>query len=337
MLARGWRGLRLGAVVLDVDGTLTRKDTIEDVIAAAIDGASRCYSAATQQRRDEQGEGRARPGDEEDAVGQSKRHVWAGLKEAYAGPYGTFLDHLLPPQRSHRTASLLQHHLLEEERVEYESVRRVEAAGLLAGLSTEQWRELGRSMARSDLLHTGAVECIRRLREEAAANTDCEGGLALHALSANWSKDYLAGALDGLIDEQHIRTNEVNPMDLAYDEVTKLSTGQMKLQVVSALDKQRYIRCLREELHNRPNNRVLYVGDSLNDILALLEADYGVLMGSRKTAAEVLRAYNVEVRPLASFETKFAQEPNAQGPVVWQANDWGEVVSWLFPSDENRK
>jgi hypothetical protein len=79
------------------------------------------------------------------------------------------------------------------------------------------------------------------------------------------------------------------------------------------------------------------VGDSLNDILALLEADYGVLMGSRKTAAEVLRAYNVEVRPLASFETKFAQEPNAQGPVVWQANDWGEVVSWLFPSDENRK
>jgi hypothetical protein len=246
MLARGWRGLRLGAVVLDVDGTLTRKDTIEDVIAAAIDGAARRYSAATQQRRDEQGEGHARPGDEEDAVRQSKRHVWAGLKEAYAGPYGTFLDHLLPPQRSHRTASLLQHHLLEEERVvrpppplccktpstianirgslgrstnrddracvrqEYESVRRVEAAGLLAGLSTEQWRELGRSMARSDLLHTGAVECIRRLREEAAADTDCEGGgLALHALSANWSKDYLAGALDGLIDEQHIRTNEV--------------------------------------------------------------------------------------------------------------------------------
>jgi hypothetical protein len=41
---------------------------------------------------------------------------------------------------------------------------------------------------------------------------------------------------------------------LAYDEVTKLSTGQMKLQVVSALDKRRYIGCLREELHDRPNN-----------------------------------------------------------------------------------
>jgi hypothetical protein len=118
MLARGWRGLRLGAVVLDVDGTLTRRDTIEDVIAAAIDGAARRYSAAAQQRRDEQGgEGGARPGDEEDAVRQSKRHEWAGLKEAYAGPYGTFLDHLLPPQRTDRTASLLQHHLLEEERV----------------------------------------------------------------------------------------------------------------------------------------------------------------------------------------------------------------------------
>lgn len=117
MLARGWRGLRLGAVVLDVDGTLTRKDTIEDVIAAAIDGAARRYSAAAQQRQVEQGgEGGARPGDEEDAV-RHKRHMWAGLKEAYAGPYGTFLDHLLPPQRSDRTASLLLHHLLEEERV----------------------------------------------------------------------------------------------------------------------------------------------------------------------------------------------------------------------------
>jgi hypothetical protein len=71
----------------------------------------------------------------------------------------------------------------------------------------------------------------------------------------------------------------------------------MKLQVVSALDKQRYIRRLREEASNRPNNvcdlslpafvllrlahhftsslfpmqRVMYVGDAINDVLALLE------------------------------------------------------------------
>jgi hypothetical protein len=94
---------------------------------------------------------------------------------------------------------------------ERKSVERVEAARLLEGLSSRDWRELGRQMASVDLLHARAVECIRRLqRESTSAGGDCREGVELHALSANWSKDFLVGALDGLIDERLIRTNEVH-------------------------------------------------------------------------------------------------------------------------------
>jgi hypothetical protein len=82
-------------------------------------------------------------------------------------------------------------------------VRRVDAARVLEGVSREEWYDMGRRMARADLFRPYAVEFLRRLRGPE------EPALEVHALSANWSKDYLAGALEGLIDEKDIRTNEV--------------------------------------------------------------------------------------------------------------------------------
>lgn len=92
---------------------------------------------------------------------------------------------------------------------EYESLRRVEASCVLEGLAADEWQELGRRMARSSLLHTGAVEFIRRLRGPQDNQNAAETSIDLHVLSANWSKDFLVGLLDGIIEPNRIYTNEV--------------------------------------------------------------------------------------------------------------------------------
>lgn len=95
-------------------------------------------------------------------------------------------------------------------------MRRVEASRILEGLSKEEWRELGRRMGGSGLLRPGAAELIQRVRACAAhqqrkpEKEDSVGAMVeIHALSSNWSKDYLAGVLEGLVEDHHIRANEV--------------------------------------------------------------------------------------------------------------------------------
>lgn len=89
-------------VVLDVDGTLTRRDTLEDVVGAAIDGAVRRTH-------------RHRP--EADVLRRTKLEQWAQLKEAYAGPYQAFLERLLHTAPLENSYDSLMTHFLEEERV----------------------------------------------------------------------------------------------------------------------------------------------------------------------------------------------------------------------------
>ena len=46
---------------------------------------------------------------------------------------------------------------------------------------------------------------------------------------------------------------------------------------------------------------VVYVGDSVTDLLALLKADVGIVVGNSATLRTVAAAYKVELRPLGLF------------------------------------
>lgn len=97
--------LPVSVLVLDVDGTLTLRDTLEDLVHAAIEGAARrsrplMHSAESAAAAEEQA--------------QLKRERWLELKEAYSRPYAAFLQAMLKEEES---VPSLNDSLKEEETV----------------------------------------------------------------------------------------------------------------------------------------------------------------------------------------------------------------------------
>jgi len=112
-------------------------------------------------------------------------------------------------------------------------------------------------------------------------------GLPVHVVSVNWSADLIRAAI-GDVDAA------VHSSDLVFNS-DGVSTGELDRRMVSAVDKQRCLRELRQD-----DGSMIFVGDGVTDLLALLEADVGILIGGNADAITTCRHFGVPLRPLAS-------------------------------------
>ena len=71
---------------------------------------------------------------------------------------------------------------------------------------------------------------------------------------------------------------------------------------------------------------MVYVGDSVTDLLAMLAADVGIVVGASATLRQVTEAYGIEMRPLVGA---LAQDKAASG-VVYTAASWHDITLALF-------
>ena len=112
-----------------------------------------------------------------------------------------------------------------------------------------------------------------------------------------------------------------------------LSTDGRVIQRVSGGEAKRSrIASLRASAaeHARPGaaERIVYVGDSPTDLPALIEADVGILIGSSRSARQLLRHFGVPVRPLPG---KIAPRGNDE-PALWEAPSWDAIAAALLGS-----
>ena len=193
----------------------------------------------------------------------------------------------------------LRRFLDASEVLEYTSTHRVMEKKFLAGLTRQTLRDVGRSVQiRPGVFHV--IEEMRRI------------GVKIEILSANWSKTFIEGAMNGMCDQ--ITTNS-----LVFDKSGR-STGEINLQVISAQDKLKHFLRLKSESypattapdamehHNAARTRTgrtLYIGDSVTDLLAILEADIGVFIGTKQTAIQAMKRFGIPSRKItdgASFD-----------------------------------
>ena len=218
--------------------------------------------------------------------------------------------------RYHRVCDAWQNHqhslvdyLKSFEELETASIQRVIVKGFLEGLTREGLRAVGRNVVKKP----GVDRVLSRLRRD---------GVAVEILSANWSEALIQGATEGLCDQ--IITNS-----LQYD-ATGRSTGNIHLHVVSARDK---LREFRERKKNPPNPdgigaggviRTLYIGDSISDFLAILNADLGVLIGRNPTAMQTIERFRIPTQRLQEGR-RFDSSRRYQGTILlvdsWQVLD----------------
>lgn len=192
------------------------------------------------------------------------------------------------------------------------------------------------------------------------ARVQHETGQPIHALSANWSADLIKGALSSSIAAAGGAAEAllVHSNNLAFDS-RGVSTGTMRRAVVSAPDKLRVLEGLvagtfasdrafqsRDALPfaysevgqgaRRPFT--IYLGDGITDLLALLAADLGIVVGHSFSLRKICAAYGVTLRPLvaASVEmSRLTARDSWSGRwsgVLYETSGWEEVEACIFGS-----
>ncbi|KAJ2498326.1 hypothetical protein GGH96_004418 [Coemansia sp. RSA 1972] len=181
------------------------------------------------------------------------------------------------------TRSLIDQYLESLRQVENTSQERVRDYKVLAGVSRVELYNGGRQTQ----FQSGAADVINYFLRV----PNCH----VCVVSANWSTDFIQGALDanGVSNQPPI---SVYCNDLKFSKRTGLSTGTMYPRLTVASDKVAVIETQREVLASRYGSkpRLVYAGDSLTDLPALLSADVGLLVGQNDHVAKWCKLLDVE-------------------------------------------
>jgi len=199
------------------------------------------------------------------------------------------------------------------------SLERVERYGLLGGLS------------RDDLRFTGSTSVKLQEGVEDFLVKTSQRGIPIHICSANWSKDLIIGALQHLTDGKAVKLANVASSDLEFDERgSMLSTGKIRRNIVTADDKKKYLEDIRKT--TKSEGRIVYIGDGQPDVLAMLNADVGIIVGDgsslRKTAEMARGVQLLTASAQCEFDGLFDALSSRDGNhrYVLDAQKYGESV-----------
>lgn len=236
--------------------------------------------------------------------------AWREMTEWYWTQYRQLSD-----ERLNRCRSITDC-LKAFEELETVAIQRVIAKGFLAGITRDELRAVGRNVVKKP----GVDEVLSAMRADR---------VEVEILSANWSAALIQGTTEGLYDQ--IITNS-----LTYDAEGR-STGDIHLHVVSARDK---LRKFRERKKNPPNphemgnggvTRTLYIGDSISDFLAILDADLGVLIGQNPTAIQTIERFRLPTLQLQEG-TQFDPSLCYRGTILL-THSWNELDNFLSTAE----
>ena len=197
--------------------------------------------------------------------------------------------------------------------------RQLGETGCLSGIDDHRvastLRDFGRE-GRAPTLRPGCAEALSALNG---------AGCRLGVLSVGWCPPLIDATLAPPLAAcgAGLRLDAVWCNALSPDGrvIQRVSGGEAKRAKIAALRAS-------AAADSRPEaaERIVYVGDSPTDLPALIEADVGILIGSSRSARQVLRHFGVPIRPLPSKIT-----PRGDGePALWEAPSWDAIAASLL-------
>ncbi len=229
---------------------------------------------------------------------------WKRTVEWYRGRYSHRCNKWLNGAPEHLQGNLLDF-LSEIETLEMRSIDKVMKKGFLAGLRRDQLRKAGSQVPKQH----GAEACFSEMRS---------AGVTVEILSANWSQTFVEEAVKGLCDA--VVTNR-----LLFDE-GGYSTGDIELRVVSARHKWNHFKSRRSK-----SGLTGYIGDSISDLRAMLEADIGILIGENPTCLRTIKRFQIPIThvTLASHHDANSSDTNAPKNQIFHVDSWKTVNQLL--------
>ncbi|KAJ8658275.1 hypothetical protein O0I10_005958 [Lichtheimia ornata] len=151
------------------------------------------------------------------------------------------------------------------------SLDRIEKYSVFRGLTRQYINEQGARHA-SQYLRPGVVDVLQHVDKD-----------NFRIISVNWSKDWILGFLRPLgLDLEHVYSN-----DLRYYENNHTATGEITHELLTSVDKEDLMDAI---LRKTPaDTRTVYVGDSMGDLLPMMKADVGIVMGNNTKLLDAIR------------------------------------------------
>jgi phosphoserine phosphatase len=131
-----------------------------------------------------------------------------------------------------------------------------------------------------------------------------------------------------------IQISNISANELEFDEDT--STGKMILNVETAVDKLRHLVQILDHLKGSDPGQQqvhsVYVGDSLTDLLCLLRADVGIILGDSSTLKQVYgkKMTSLFRKALALEQASYLDESQKLSGCVFTVSSWYELEAFLL-------
>ncbi|KFZ13017.1 hypothetical protein V502_06817 [Pseudogymnoascus sp. VKM F-4520 (FW-2644)] len=337
-------------IVLDFDGTITTKDTIEPLVQSAI---ALQHPSLSPSELSQTPQAEAWRNCKSQYLADLSAHYEKVSREPSDGVAVTGSGGIEKEQRS-----------LEALRdVEWASVERVGESGIFKGVSRESFREMGRAAAAGDLqgrndsvvvVRGGFVEFVAWIRENRA-----EWGV----VSVNWSWRWIRGVLDTVLGDvggggsMYVKANDADgstgmingyPLHKVCYNLLKTTfdtnghqLNRKRTHLLTTADK------LRAQINtlfyfelgvSSPEPLTVYIGDSPTDLSPLLHADIGIIMNSPSSTPGALNVIidkcGYRVLPVSEYKELYRKGENENVAILLSANNFTEIMDSGMLQDE---
>lgn len=133
---------------------------------------------------------------------------------------------------------------------------------------------------------------------------------------------------------------EVHANEFTFEE--SISTGEIERKVESPIDKAQQFKSILQNVKDnkgKKNPLTVYIGDSVGDLLCLLEADIGIVVSSSSSLRRVGSHFGVSFVPLFSgIVEKQKQHTQEESTSTWKGlsgtlytvSSWAEIHSFTL-------
>ncbi|XVF42373.1 hypothetical protein PTKIN_Ptkin01aG0356900 [Pterospermum kingtungense] len=250
------------------------------------------------------------------------RNTWTLLSKQFTEEYERCIESILPSEKVEFNYEALHKALEQLSDFEIRANSRVIESGVLKGLNLEDIKRAGERL----ILQDGCINFFQKIAKNGNLNAN------IHVVSYCWCGDLIRAALSSVgLDVLNVHANE-----FSYEE--SISTGEIVWKLQSPIDKIQAFDNIIENCSNDRKNLTVYIGDSVGDLLCLLKADIGIVIGSSSSLRRVGSEYGVSFVPLFPGLVKKQKEYAQGSPNIWKgqsgilyiASSWDDIHAFIL-------
>ncbi|KAF6144414.1 hypothetical protein GIB67_024641 [Kingdonia uniflora] len=258
------------------------------------------------------------------------RNTWGALSSQYTEEYEQCIESVIPTEKAVEFDYGGLYQALEQiSDFEKRANSRVIDSGVLKGINLEDIKRAGERLIFQD----GCARFFQKIEKNEPLNAD------VHIISYCWCGDLIRSAFtSGGLNVLNIHANE-----FMYEE--SIATGEIIKNVESPMDK---VQVFKETLKSKSDdNKYLsvYIGDSMGDMLCLLEADIGIVIGSSSSLRRLGSEFGVSFVPLFSGLVKKQKEIvqgetfnwNRLSGTLYTVSSWAEIHAFILGTDSTQR